>query len=141
MPWLHKYIGNPVLTWILKVLFKVNVRDAHCGMRAITRQAYEKLCLQTTGMEFASEMITSIFLIGKFWSRIAFNNNWIVFSSLKQGMIMESVRWFMINGAVQLPEGGRLRTRKGQPTLWELRAKSAAKKWQRRSAAEPQRRS
>lgn len=57
MPWLHRYIGNPVLTKILKVLFGVKVSDAHCGMRSITKNAYNKLFLKTIGMEFASEMI------------------------------------------------------------------------------------
>lgn len=57
MPWLHRYIGNPVLTFILQKLFDINVSDAHCGMRAISKEAYSKLYLQTTGMEFASEMI------------------------------------------------------------------------------------
>ena len=57
MPWLHQYIGNPVLTGILNILFKANVTDAHCGMRAFTKDAYEKMCLCTTGMEFASEMV------------------------------------------------------------------------------------
>lgn len=57
MPWLHRYIGNPLLTGILNRLFKTNLSDAHCGMRAITREAYEKLDLKSEGMEFASEMI------------------------------------------------------------------------------------
>lgn len=57
MPWLHRYIGNPVLTKILNWLFKINISDAHCGMRAITRNAYEKLDMKSKGMEFASEMI------------------------------------------------------------------------------------
>ncbi len=57
MPWLHRYIGSPFLTWLLNFLFKIEVKDAHCGMRAFTREAYQKLFLQTTGMEFASEMI------------------------------------------------------------------------------------
>lgn len=57
MPWLHRYIGNPVLTKILNWLFKTNISDAHCGMRAITREGYEKLGLRSEGMEFASEMI------------------------------------------------------------------------------------
>lgn len=57
MPWLHRYIGNPVLTGILNRLFKTKISDAHCGMRAITRDAYEKLDLKSEGMEFASEMI------------------------------------------------------------------------------------
>jgi len=57
MPWLHQYIGNPVLTGILNVLFKAGVSDTHCGMRAFTKEAYLKMELKTTGMEFASEMV------------------------------------------------------------------------------------
>jgi glycosyltransferase involved in cell wall biosynthesis len=57
MPWAHRWIGNPVLTFILNVFFGVRVSDAHCGMRAIRRSAVPKLDLQATGMEFASEMI------------------------------------------------------------------------------------
>ena len=57
MPWLHRYIGNPILTGLLNWLFKTKVSDAHCGMRAFTKQAYEKMDLHTTGMEFASEMV------------------------------------------------------------------------------------
>jgi glycosyltransferase involved in cell wall biosynthesis len=57
MPWLHRYIGNPLLTGTLNWLFKMNISDAHCGMRAITRDAYEKLGMKSEGMEFASEMI------------------------------------------------------------------------------------
>ncbi|AEK73114.1 dolichol-phosphate mannosyltransferase [Thermococcus sp. 4557] len=57
MPWLHRRIGNPLLTWILNFLFKAGISDAHCGMRAIRRDALEKLPLQCKGMEFASEMV------------------------------------------------------------------------------------
>jgi glycosyltransferase involved in cell wall biosynthesis len=57
MPFSHKYIGNPMLSWILSLFFKVNVGDSHCGMRGLTKKAFEKLELKTTGMEFASEMI------------------------------------------------------------------------------------
>jgi glycosyltransferase involved in cell wall biosynthesis len=57
MPWAHRWIGNPVLTWILNVFFRVKVSDAHCGLRAIRREALPVLQLQATGMEFASEMI------------------------------------------------------------------------------------
>ncbi len=59
MPWLHRYIGNPVLTGLLNLLFGLRVSDAHTGMRAFTRAAYDRLNLRTTGMEFASEMIVS----------------------------------------------------------------------------------
>jgi glycosyltransferase involved in cell wall biosynthesis len=57
MPWLHQYIGNPFLTWLLNVLFKANISDAHCGMRAFTREAFNKINLKTHGMELASEMV------------------------------------------------------------------------------------
>ncbi len=57
MPWSHKYIGNPALSAILRLFFKVKVKDTHCGMRAITRDALDKLNLKANGMEFASEMI------------------------------------------------------------------------------------
>ncbi len=57
MPWLHRYIGNPLLSRLLNVLFHTGVRDAHCGMRAFRRSRLEVLQLRTTGMEFASEMI------------------------------------------------------------------------------------
>ncbi len=57
MPWLHRYVGNPVLTRILNVFFKSGISDAHCGMRAFTKSAYKKMELQTAGMEFASEMV------------------------------------------------------------------------------------
>lgn len=57
MPFLHRYVGNPVLSAILRLFFKVKVKDAHCGMRSFTRKAYNKLRLKTEGMEYASEMI------------------------------------------------------------------------------------
>lgn len=57
MPWLHRYIGNPLLTKILNVLFKAGISDAHCGMRAIRKDVLDKLPLKCRGMEFASEMI------------------------------------------------------------------------------------
>ena len=57
MPKLHRYLGNPVLTGILNLLFRSGVSDAHCGMRSFTREAYQQMELQTTGMEFASEMV------------------------------------------------------------------------------------
>ena len=57
MPWLHRYVGNPVLSGILNVFFRTGVRDAHCGMRAVRRDVLPTLDLRTTGMEFASEMV------------------------------------------------------------------------------------
>ena len=57
MPWLHRYVGNPILTGILNVFFRTGVSDAHCGMRALRRDVLPRLDLRTTGMEFASEMV------------------------------------------------------------------------------------
>ena len=57
MPWLNRYVGNPILSGFLNVLFKTNVRDVHCGMRAFRRDALPRLDLHSTGMEFASEMV------------------------------------------------------------------------------------
>jgi glycosyltransferase involved in cell wall biosynthesis len=57
MPWLHRYIGNPLLSGLLNILFKTGVDDAHCGMRAFRRDVLARLDLRTSGMEFASEMV------------------------------------------------------------------------------------
>jgi glycosyltransferase involved in cell wall biosynthesis len=57
MPWLHRYIGNPLLSRLLNLLFHTGVKDAHCGMRAFRREHLERLDLRTSGMEFASEMV------------------------------------------------------------------------------------
>lgn len=57
MPWLHRWIGNPVLTAVLNLFFGIRVSDAHCGLRALRRSALPRLRLHTIGMEFASEMI------------------------------------------------------------------------------------
>jgi glycosyltransferase involved in cell wall biosynthesis len=57
MPWLHRYIGNPVLSGTLNAFFRTGVRDAHCGMRGFRRDKLGELDLRTTGMEFASEMV------------------------------------------------------------------------------------
>jgi glycosyltransferase involved in cell wall biosynthesis len=57
MPFLHRWVGNPVLTAVLNVFFGVKVSDAHCGLRAVKRSALPVLELDSTGMEFASEMI------------------------------------------------------------------------------------
>jgi hypothetical protein len=57
MPWHHRFIGNPVLTGMLNLLFGAGVSDAHCGLRMVRRGAADRIGLRTTGMEFASEMI------------------------------------------------------------------------------------
>lgn len=57
MPWLHQHVGSPLLSWLLNLFFGTSVGDVHCGMRAFTRDAYHRMALKTTGMEFASEMV------------------------------------------------------------------------------------
>jgi glycosyltransferase involved in cell wall biosynthesis len=57
MPWKNRYIGNPALTGILNLFFRAGIDDAHCGLRAITKEAFTELGLSGSGMEFASEMI------------------------------------------------------------------------------------
>lgn len=57
MPWPNRYIGNPILSGMLRILFGTSISDSHCGMRAFTQKAYQRMKLKTTGMEFASEMV------------------------------------------------------------------------------------
>lgn len=57
MPFLHRYLGTPVLTMIIRVLFRMRITDCNCGMRAISKKAFESLHCKCGGMEFASEMI------------------------------------------------------------------------------------
>jgi hypothetical protein len=57
MPWLHRYVGNPILSGVLNLFFRTGVRDAHCGMRGFRRDILPRLDLRTSGMEFASEMV------------------------------------------------------------------------------------
>jgi len=64
MPWKNRYVGNPLSTGLLNRLFRAGVTDVHCGMRAITKDAYRTLDLRTTGMEFASEMVIRAAMTG-----------------------------------------------------------------------------
>ncbi len=57
MPHLHRYLGNPVLSAIARCLYKIPIGDFHCGMRAFTRSAADRMLLRTPGMEFATEMV------------------------------------------------------------------------------------
>lgn len=63
MPFLHRYLGNPVLSFIGRLFFKINIGDFHCGLRGFSKEAFNKSNLKTTGMEFASEMIVKASLI------------------------------------------------------------------------------
>ncbi|PAZ00757.1 MAG: dolichol-P-glucose synthetase [Spartobacteria bacterium AMD-G4] len=64
MPWKHRWIGNPALTFIGRLLFRCPAHDFHCGLRALSKEAFLKLDLRTTGMEFASEMVIKASLRG-----------------------------------------------------------------------------
>jgi len=57
MPWHHRYIGNPVLSGIGRLLYRTPCKDWHCGLRAFDREKIQDLHLSSTGMEFASEMV------------------------------------------------------------------------------------
>ena len=57
MPFLHKYLGNPVLSFIGRLFFNIKIKDFHCGLRGFRKDAYERMNLHTTGMEFASEIV------------------------------------------------------------------------------------
>ena len=63
MPFLHKYIGNPVLSFLGRLFFKSSIGDFHCGLRGFSKEAYLKMNLATSGMEFASEMIVKSHLL------------------------------------------------------------------------------
>jgi glycosyltransferase involved in cell wall biosynthesis len=63
MPFLNKFIGNPVLSFIAKRLFDSDINDFHCGLRAFTKNAYKKMDLRSSGMEFATEMIAKSALL------------------------------------------------------------------------------
>ncbi|HEY7199249.1 MAG TPA: glycosyltransferase family 2 protein [Candidatus Dormibacteraeota bacterium] len=65
MPPLHRWLGNPVLSFLGRLFFRSRIGDFHCGMRAFTRDAFERMHLQTSGMEFASEMIIASTLLGQ----------------------------------------------------------------------------
>ncbi len=64
MPFLHRYLGNPVLSGLARVFFKSKVRDFHCGLRGFRKRSILDLNLQTTGMEFASEMVVKAAMRG-----------------------------------------------------------------------------
>jgi glycosyltransferase involved in cell wall biosynthesis len=64
MPWKNRYIGNPILTWVGRLLFKCPAKDFHCGLRGLRKDAFLRMDLRTTGMEFASEMVIKDNLFG-----------------------------------------------------------------------------
>ena len=70
MPWLHRWLGNPVLSRITRMFFHAPVGDTHCGLRAFRKDAFERMHLRATGMEFASEMVVKASLKGMRMSEV-----------------------------------------------------------------------
>lgn len=64
MPWAHRWVGNPCLTLLARLMFRVPIHDIYCGLRGFTRELYDRLNLRCTGMEFATEMIIKTALHG-----------------------------------------------------------------------------
>ena len=64
MPVLHRFVGNPVLSWLGRLFFKSPVGDFHCGLRGFRKDSIDRLHLQTTGMEFSTEMVVKAMLFG-----------------------------------------------------------------------------
>jgi hypothetical protein len=64
MPWKNRFLGNPVLTRVLRWLFRAKISDAHCGMRGFSKRSFELMDLRSPGMEFASEMIIKAARLG-----------------------------------------------------------------------------
>src|SRR5205823_9900747 len=65
MPYLHRWLGNPILSFIGRLFFGIKVGDFHCGLRGFNTQAIRSLDLKSTGMEFASEMVVRSALAGR----------------------------------------------------------------------------
>ncbi len=57
MPFLHRWFGNPALSWLVRLMFRIPINDVYCGMRGFTRELFDSLDLRSPGMEFATEMI------------------------------------------------------------------------------------
>jgi glycosyltransferase involved in cell wall biosynthesis len=64
MPFLHRYLGNPVLSFMGRLFFQTKIGDFHCGLRGFSKEAFVLMELKTTGMEFVSEMIVKASLLG-----------------------------------------------------------------------------
>lgn len=64
MPWLNRFVGNPVLSGLGRLLFRTPASDFHCGLRGFTRAAYDRMAPVASGMEFATEMVARASLCG-----------------------------------------------------------------------------
>lgn len=119
MPALHRYVGNPLLSGILNVLFGSGVQDAHCGIRAFRRDALEKLRLRMPGMEIASEIVVNAarqgLRIGEVPVRYRVRLGRSKLNSLRDGwrhlrflLLYSPTHLFMLPGAALLGVGGAL---------------------------------
>ncbi|MFK8113024.1 MAG: glycosyltransferase family 2 protein [Rubripirellula sp.] len=70
MPFLHRWIGNPILSWLVRQMFRIPINDVYCGMRGFKRELYDRLDLRSPGMEFATEMIIKSGLYGASMSQV-----------------------------------------------------------------------
>jgi glycosyltransferase involved in cell wall biosynthesis len=70
MPFLHRWFGNPALSWLVRQMFRIPINDVYCGMRGFTRDLYNRLDLRSPGMEFATEMIIKSGLHGASMSQV-----------------------------------------------------------------------
>jgi glycosyltransferase involved in cell wall biosynthesis len=70
MPFLHRWFGNPTLSWLVRLMFRIPIHDVYCGMRGFTRRHYDRLDLRSPGMEFATEMIIRSGLYGASMSQV-----------------------------------------------------------------------
>lgn len=70
MPFLHRWVGNPILSWLVRRMFRIPIHDVYCGMRGFTSELYRKLDLRSPGMEFATEMIIKSGLYGASMSQV-----------------------------------------------------------------------
>lgn len=118
MPALHYYLGNPVLSFIGQLFFRVQIHDFHCGLRGFRRSAIRDLQLQTTGMEFASEMIvrsalnelriaevpTALKLDGR--GRASHLNTWRDGWRHLKFLLMYSPRWLFFNPGIAIASLG-----------------------------------
>jgi len=70
MPPLHRWVGNPILSWLVRQMFRIPINDVYCGMRGFKRELYDRLDLRSPGMEFATEMIIKSGLYGASMSQV-----------------------------------------------------------------------
>jgi hypothetical protein len=121
MPWKNRWIGNPILSFIGRLFFKCPAHDFHSGLRGFTREAFEKMDLKTTGMEFASEMVIKSTLKGLKISEVPVTLHpdgrsrpphlkpWRDGWRHLRFMLLYSPRWlFLVPGLVLLALGGAL---------------------------------